>query len=174
MANATSRRRSTARRTKNMSASSRQPRRSTKTQKSRPSAHKSTASRWSASRTQSRKSGAGQSYASVRQQFEKKIQSFQTLKNQCKGTPKSGRPSAATLNRWGSLINQGATIYQISGAQMNRATPGSQPCKSAGTAMKALRQKYGGAIKAVTQGKNKSWLVAASATKSKRFRPPWK
>ncbi len=120
---------------------------------------------WSRSRSRAsrRSGGASKTYASARQQFEQKIRSFQALKSQTSGAG-SARPTPATLQKFANVVNKGGIIRQASTPAIQRASGGKKSCNTASSAYKALRSKYGAAIKAVAPAKGGKWLIAAAPT----------
>lgn len=102
-------------------------------------------------------------FSAVRDECQTKIGSFRTIYAQCTGAGKTCF-SPSTANKWTRFVNNGACVYQFSGAQFtktfgrqfNHATPT--------TAFRMMKRKYGAGIKAVTQGRNNTWLVCASSS----------
>ena len=112
-----------------------------------------------------RSSGTG--YAPIKQQFEEKIQSFRQLKAQIDGRATTSRPTPTTLTRWANFVNQGAVVFQVSGARLCRATNADQQFTTATSACRALQGKFGKTtIKGVIQSKTGQWLVAAEPRQS--------
>lgn len=107
-------------------------------------------------------SSSGTGYAPIKQQFEEKIQSFRQLKAQIDGRATGSRPTPTTLTRWANFVNQGAVVFQVSGARLCRATNADQQFTTATSACRALQGKFGKTtIKGVIQSKTGQWLVAA-------------
>lgn len=112
-----------------------------------------------------RSSGTG--YAPIKQEFEQKIQSFRQLKAQIDGRATGSRPTPTTLTRWANFVNQGAVVFQVSGARLCRATNADQQFTTATSACRALQGKFGKTtIKGVIQSKTGQWLVAAEPRRS--------
>ncbi len=112
-------------------------------------------------------SQTGTGYAPIKQQFEEKIQSFRQLKAQIEGRATSSRPTPTTLTRWANFVNQGAVVFQVSGARLCRATNADQQFTTATSACRALQGKFGKTtIKGVIQSKTGQWLVAAEPRRS--------
>ncbi len=111
--------------------------------------------------------GSGTGYAPIKQEFEQKIQSFRQLKAQTEGRANTSRPTPTTLTRWANFVNQGAVVFQVSGARLCRATNADQQFTTATSACRALQGKYGKTtIKGVIQSKTGQWLVAAEPRQS--------
>ena len=135
---------------------------------SRSTGTRSTSSRSTGSRSAgfslgiSSGSSSGTGYAPIKQQFEEKIQSFRQLKAQIDGRATGSRPTPTTLTRWANFVNQGAVVFQVSGARLCRATNADQQFTTATSACRALQGKFGKTtIKGVIQSKTGQWLVAA-------------
>ena len=110
-------------------------------------------------------------YNTVRNYIQNKINSYRCLWQQTQGNYK---PSPTTITRFYNLVNKGANVWCVSGNRITRWTKWPTPVKSANTAMKGLKKKWGTAIKAVTPiGKGNNYLIATTCTyKGKPFKFP--
>lgn len=101
-------------------------------------------------------------FSTCRETISAKIGSFRAISQQVSGAGKVTAFSPTNASKWINFVNDGANVYTFSnadfcrnfGRQLNSSTPT--------FAFRWLKNKYGTGIKAVTRGKNGSWLVAAT------------
>jgi hypothetical protein len=110
-------------------------------------------------------------YASVRSQFQNKMNSYKTLCAQTTGGASKNRPSPTQLNTFSKWIDKGAVLQNVSNAQLNRWA-GKAKNWTTGSAKTTLAGKWGKTtIKAVAPNKTGGFIVATSPTrKGKQFK----
>lgn len=100
-------------------------------------------------------------FTQPRSECQARIGSYRNVYQQFTGTQKTPF-SPTNANKWIKFVNQGFRVFQWNnqdfcrhfGAQWNNNNPT--------TCFRWMRQKYGTTIKAVTRGRNNTWLVATS------------
>lgn len=114
-------------------------------------------------------------YAAVRKQLSAKVSSYRLLLGQLQGRSGAGAPGTTTVNRLANLVARGANVYTVSHATVARLAGGKKNAvRSVSKVLRALRSRYGTAIKAVAAGKGSNWLIAAmTRVGGKPFRPGW-
>ena len=101
-------------------------------------------------------------FSNCREEITAKIGSFRAINQQFSGASKVTAFSPSTATKWINYVNDGCNVYSFSSSQFGRLF-GSQWTNSSPTnAFRYLRNKYGTGIKAVTRGKNNTWLIAAT------------
>lgn len=139
----------------------------------RSGAQRAAKSAGAASRRLATAGGRG-GYAAVRRQINAQIESYRTLLAQLTGSTGGGAAGPTTVMRLARLVGQGARIYQVGQQQVARVMGQGGKAKSAAGLLRALRGRYGPAVKAVAPGKAGTWLVAAAGqVAGKPFRPNW-
>lgn len=126
-------------------------------------------------RNTSRTTGTGSTgwaptkYSNLRQNVQAKIGSFKTINQQCTGTGKVVAFSPTTANKWVKFIDNGCWIYKFSNKDFTKFFgTGFSGTFTPSNAQRFLQKKFGAGIKAVTRGKNSSWLIAATPNVSGR------
>lgn len=120
------------------------------------------------------KSGASsRSFNTIRNDLQTKICSYQFLFATTKGGKKSWCPTPATISKFTNLVNKGAVIHKVTGQQVAKWAHTHKPYTSPTSAYKALKSRFGSAVKGVTYGPGGNFLVATSNFhKGKPFRFP--
>ena len=103
-------------------------------------------------------------FGGVRQDIQWRIGSYRNIYSQVSGPGNVTAFSPKTATQWANYVNNGWRVYQFNnrqftqyfGPQFNQTTP------SPTTVTRVLRQKFGPGIKAVTRGRNSSWLIATT------------
>lgn len=110
-------------------------------------------------------------YASVRSQFQSKMNYYKTLCAQTSGGASKGRPTPTQLNQFSKWIEKGAVIQNVSNTQLNRWA-GKSRNWTVGAAKTTLTSKWGrSCIKAVAPSKTGGFIVATTPTRNgKSFR----
>ena len=101
-------------------------------------------------------------YTNYRKQLQAKICSYRNLNQQCNGTGQVTAFSPTGCNKWINYVNKGCYVYKFNNVQFTKFFGKDWNNQTPNTACKYLQKKYGNGIKAVTQGKGNSWLVAAT------------
>ena len=107
-------------------------------------------------------------FITARKEVVARIGSYQALSNQWSGISNVTGFSPTTANRWIRFVSNGSRIYSFSSGQFSRLFGSEWNHSSPTTAYRFLRRKYGAGIKAVTRGRNNTWLIAASPNISAR------
>lgn len=110
-------------------------------------------------------------YASVRSQFQNKMNYYKTLAAQTTGGASKNRPTPAQLNAFSKWVEKGACIQNVSSTQLNRWS-GKSRNWTTGSAKTTLTSKWGkSTIKAVAPSKTGGFIVATSQTRNgKQFK----
>jgi len=109
------------------------------------------------------------SFVTVRNNFQKKIRSYQVLLGQTSGAGTKFRPSPAQLNSISRLIDKGAKLQKVTTQQLNRWAGTRKSTWSASSAKNTLIKKFGkSCIKAVAFNKGGGFIVATSPTRKGR------
>jgi len=97
-----------------------------------------------------------------------RIASYQAVYNQFSGAGNRTVFSPATANKWIRFINHGYRVYQFTSPQFSRYFGAKWNNENPTACFRWLRRKFGVGIKAVTRGKNNTWLVAATPNVTRR------
>ncbi len=110
------------------------------------------------------------SYASVRSQFQNKMNWYKTLCAQTTGGSNKYRPTPAQLNSISKWIEKGAVLQSITSTQLNRWA-GANRNWTVNAAKNTLASKWGkSCVKAVAYNKTGGFIVATTPTrKGKTF-----
>lgn len=109
------------------------------------------------------------SFATVRNNFRTKINSYQVLLAQTSGGASKFTPSPTQLNSFSRWIDKGAKLQRVSATQLNRWAGTSKSNWSATTAKSTLVKKFGkSCIKAVACNKTGGFIVATSSVRNGR------
>ncbi len=101
-------------------------------------------------------------YKTYQKNLQAKIGSYRTIWQQFNGTGKVVAFSPTSANKWIKYVDQGAYVYKFSNQQFSKFFGKNWNNPTPTAALRFLKQKYGQGIKAVTKGKNNTWLVAAT------------
>jgi hypothetical protein len=138
-------------------------------------------------RATSRSGGYGRSYSSriksgmssgsfttIRNELECKINALQCLYATTKSPNARWSPSPAQISKFANLVNKGANIHKVTGRQIAKWSKSYSNVTTPTTAMKALKYRFGAAVKGVTFGPSSgNFLVATASTiKGKPFKFP--
>lgn len=109
------------------------------------------------------------SFATVRNNFRNKINSYQVLLAQTSGGASKYTPTPMQLNSFSRWIEKGAKLQKVSAAQLNRWAGTRKSNWSATTAKSTLVKKFGkSCIKAVACNKTGGFIVATSPVRKGR------
>lgn len=124
--------------------------------------------------TGSRPKASSGSFTTIRNQIENKINAFQQLYATTQSPNTKWSPSPAQITKFCNLVNKGANVYKVTGRQIARWSKNYNSVTTPTTAMKALKNRFGTAVKGVTFGPtNGNFLVATASTiKGKPFKFP--
>lgn len=101
-------------------------------------------------------------FTNHRDEIQSKIGSYRTIGQQFTGSGKVTAFSPSTVNKWINWVNDGANVYAFSTAQFGRFFGPRLTNTTPTTACRFLQNKFGAGIKAVTRGKNNTWLICAT------------
>lgn len=124
--------------------------------------------------TGSRSKTSSGSFTTIRSQIENKINAYQHLYATTKSPNTKWSPSPAQITKFCNLVNKGANVYKVTGRQIAKWSKTYNNVTSPATAMKALKNRFGAAVKGVTFGPTSgNFLVATASThKGKPFKFP--
>lgn len=101
-------------------------------------------------------------FSNCREEITAKIGSFRAINQQFAGASKVTAFSPSTANKWINYVNDGCNVYTFSSSQFGRLFGNQWTHTTPTNAFRYLRNRYGTGIKAVTRGKNNTWLIAAT------------
>ncbi len=107
-------------------------------------------------------------FSITRREIQQRITSYRTLNEQVNGSSGVTAFSPSSANKWVKIVDNGAFVYKFNNNEFSRYF-GTQTSSGTPTAaFRTLRKKFGTGIKAVTRGRNNTWLIAASQHVSSR------
>lgn len=108
------------------------------------------------------------SYASVRSQFQNKMNYYKTLCAQTTGGSSKFRPTPTQLTSISKWVDKGATLQNVTNTQLNRWA-GTNRNWTVNTAKSTITQKWGkSCVKAVAYNKTGGFIVATTNTRKNK------
>ncbi|MFO0840433.1 MAG: hypothetical protein U1D55_18145 [Phycisphaerae bacterium] len=120
------------------------------------------------SRTGSSTTYSSSKFTNTRREIQQRITSYRTLNEQVSGASSVTAFSPSAANKWVRFVDNGANVFKFNNNEFSRFFGTQTSRGNATVAFRTLRRKYGAGIKAVTRGRNNTWLVAASTNVTAR------
>src|SRR3972149_3877999 len=109
-------------------------------------------------RSSAKSAASGRSFHTIKNEIQKKIDSFQYLVSTTDNGNKNWTPTPATITKFANLVNKGAVIHKVTGRQIAKWAKWSRPCSSPTSALRVLKDRFGTAVKGVTYGPSGNFL----------------